>query len=535
MRRLFVVGLVVLSLVAGGARAALFRGTDGPDKLVGTAGTDTIYGLAGADVIEGRGGGDLLVPGFGRDRVSGGAGADRIAAQDGYIDQVSCGAGRDTVTADPEDVVAKDCEAVSRQISRDTTSDFFAQHATQVEPDSLAWGKTVVTAFQSGRIANGGAAALSFATSPDAGATWKAGDLPQGPYSTVSDPVVAYDAAHGWWLVAGLGAAPGLDIFVVRSRDGFKWSAPLIAAGDVDEDYDKEWLTCDNSTRSKWRGTCYLAYVDTRTRWLAIRTTRDAGATWSKSSRIQPGVSGATFSGPMPVVQPDGDVVIPYVLYAPISSGEDRMAAVISHDGGATWGTPQRIAGLQYEEPFELRAPTMPSADVDAAGRIYVTWSDSRFRTDGQSMDVVLSTSTDGVHWTEPARLPPPESGTALAFIPSIAVEPGTSGKTAHLAVTYYTMQLPARCQLFVPGCAQQVNAWVVESKDGGASWGVRTRLNGEPMSLDWLSETTLGRMLGDYVSVSWAGGRAIPVLSLAGEPGFTTMAQAIFAGRAAG
>jgi hypothetical protein len=59
--------------------------------------------------------------------------------------------------------------------------------------------------------------------------------------------------------------------------------------------------------------------------------------------------------------------------------------------------------------------------------------------------------------------------------------------------------------------------------------------LNGEPMSLDWLSETTLGRMLGDYISVSWAGGRAIPVLSLAGEPGFTTMAQAIFAGRAAG
>jgi hypothetical protein len=60
----------------------------------------------------------------------------------------------------------------------------------------------------------------------------------------------------------------------------------------------------------------------------------------------------------------------------------------------------------------------------------------------------------------------------------------------------------------------------------------VRTRLNGEPMSLDWLSETTLGRMLGDYISVSWVGGRVIPVLSLAGEPGFT-MAQAIFATRA--
>ncbi len=532
MRRAFVAGLIALSLVAGAARAALFRGTDGPDKLVGTAAADTIYGLAGPDTLDGRGGNDLLVPGFGRDRVTAGAGNDRVAAQDGSVDQIGCGTGRDTVTADTEDVVAKDCETVSRQISRDTTSDFYAQHATQVEPDSFAWGKTVVTAFQSGRIATGGAAALSFATSLDGGASWRAGDLPQGRYSYVSDPVVAYDSQHGWWLVAGLGAAPGLDIFVTRSRDGLKWSSPVIAAGDVDEDYDKEWLACDNGARSKFRGTCYLAYVDIRTRWLAIRTTRDAGATWSKPARIQPGIAGATFSGPMPVVQPDGDVVVPYVLYAPISNGEDRMAAVLSHDGGVTWGAPIRIAGLSYEEPFELRAPTMPSVDVDASGRVYMVWSDSRFRTDGQSMDIVLSTSADGVNWSAPVRLLPAETGTSMSFIPAIAVEPATSGKTAHVAVTYYTMQLPGRCHLFVPGCGQEVNAWFLESKDGGATWGARQRLNGEPMPLDWLSETTLGRMLGDYVSVSWSDGRAIPVLSMAGEPGFT-MAQAIFATRA--
>jgi BNR repeat-like domain/RTX calcium-binding nonapeptide repeat (4 copies) len=532
VRRAFVACLVALTLVAGAARAALFRGTDGPDKLVGTGAADTIYGLAGPDALEGRGGNDLIVPGFGRDRVIAGAGNDRIAAQDGAVDQIACGTGNDTVTADPEDVVGKDCETVSRQISRDTTSDFFAQHATQVEPDSFAWGKTVVTAFQSGRIATGGAAALGFATSLDGGASWKSGNLPQGGYSYVSDPVVAYDALHDWWLVAGLGARPGLDVYVTRSRDGLKWHAPMIAAGDVDEDYDKEWLACDNGMRSKFRGTCYLAYVDIRTRWLALRTTRDGGATWSNPMRIQPGIAGATFSGPMPVVQPDGDVVVPYVLYAPISDGEDRMAAVISHDGGATWSAPVRIAGLSYEEPFELRAPTMPSVDVDAAGRLYIVWSDSRFRTDGQSMDVVLSTSGDGVKWSAPAHLPA-EAGTSLAFIPSIAVEPGTSGKKAHLAVTYYTMHLPERCHLFVPGCGQQVNACLAESKDGGATWGARRRLNGEPMSLDWLSETTLGRMLGDYVSVSWSDGRAIPVLSIAGEPSFT-MAQAIFATRAA-
>jgi hypothetical protein len=531
LRRLVVAGLLAVVLVSGAARAALFRGTEGPDKLVGTASADSIYGLAGADSIEARGGNDLINPGFGRDYVVAGAGADRIAAQDGEVDSIACGLGADTVTADLDDVVAADCETVSRQVSRDTTSDFYAQHETQVEPDSFSWRRIVVTAFQSGRIANGGAAALGWATSVDAGAHWRSGFLPLGPYRIVSDPVVAYDAAHNWWLVAGLGAGSGLlDLFVHRSRDGVSWSQPLRAAGDVSEDYDKEWLTCDNSTRSKFRGTCYLAYVDTKTHWLAIRRTSDGGATWNAPVRVKPGVDGATFSGPMPVVQPDGDVVVPYVLYAPIENREadDRMAAVVSKDGGATFSAPTRISTLLYEEPFELRAPTMPSADVDADGRIYVAWADARFKDDGLSMGVVMSTSTDAKTWTAPVQITRPDAGTSLEFLPALAVEPGTAGRGAHLALAYYTMKLPARCQLFVPGCAQEIDAWLTQSKDGGRTWTARRRLNAEPMPLEWMADTTLGRMLGDYISVSFAGAAPIASISLAGEPGFS-LAQAIF------
>ena len=95
-------------------------------------------------------------------------------------------------------------------------------------------------------------------------------------------------------------------------------------------------------------------------------------------------------------------------------------------------------------------------------------------------------------------------------------------------------MQLPRRCALFVPGCEQRIDAWLTASTDGGAHWSRAARLNAEEMQLEWLSETTLGRMVGDYVSVSWAGGRPIAVISLAGEPGFT-LAQAIFAARTRG
>ena len=529
MRRVVVAGLIVTCLVAGAARAAIFRGTDGNDLIVGTAVADTIYGLAGDDVVDARGGADLVNPGFGRDRVLGAAGADRIAAQDGNVDSVSCGAGLDIVTADLEDVVGADCETVSRQVARDRTELWFAQHATQVEPDSFAWGRAIVAAFQNGRIDRGGAAALGWAASVDAGAHWRSGVLPQGQYTVVSDPVVAFDAMHGVWLAAGLGSGPGtLDIYVVRSRDGVTWSGPLVAAGDVSEDYDKEWLACDNGLRSPFRGRCYLAYVDIKTRWLAVRHSTDGGATWTAPVRLQPGVAKSTFSGPMPTVQPDGNVVIPYALFAPIN-GEDRIASVASADGGETFAAPVRVASLIAEEPMDIRAPAMPAADVDGAGRLYVAWQDSRFRReDGVGNDIVFASSQDGVTWSDPSRIRLPES--SQYFLPALAVDPATSGSNAHLAVAFYSMHLRAGCTVFVPGCADELDAWLVESKDAGSKWSPPRRLNAEPMQLEWLAETSLGRMLGDYISVSFVGGKAVPVLALSGEPSVGGYAEAVFA-----
>src|ERR1700688_1919011 len=79
-----------------------------------------------------------------------------------------------------------------------------AQHATEVEPHVLANGNTLVAAFQTGRIAPGGATDIGWATSTDGGTTWTHGFLPgltigegSGPYDAASDPVVAYDAKHG--------------------------------------------------------------------------------------------------------------------------------------------------------------------------------------------------------------------------------------------------------------------------------------------------------------------------------------------------
>ena len=51
-------------------------------------------------------------------------------------------------------------------------------HHTEVEPDSFSNGSTIVAAFQVGRIFDGGACAIGFATSTDNGTSWTSGLLP---------------------------------------------------------------------------------------------------------------------------------------------------------------------------------------------------------------------------------------------------------------------------------------------------------------------------------------------------------------------
>src|SRR4051794_12074933 len=58
------------------------------------------------------------------------------------------------------------------------TASSTTNHKANVEPDSFAYGSTIVAAFQVGRVYDGGACAVGFATSTDNGANWQSGLLP---------------------------------------------------------------------------------------------------------------------------------------------------------------------------------------------------------------------------------------------------------------------------------------------------------------------------------------------------------------------
>src|SRR5258705_10397982 len=58
------------------------------------------------------------------------------------------------------------------QVSNDPYADAQAQHQSEVEPDTFAFGNTIVSAFQVGRVFGGGSSNIGWATPANSGGAW---------------------------------------------------------------------------------------------------------------------------------------------------------------------------------------------------------------------------------------------------------------------------------------------------------------------------------------------------------------------------
>src|SRR6185369_2872250 len=265
-------------------------------------------------------------------------------------------------------------------------------------------------------------------------------------------------------------------------------------------------------------GHCYTGWDDPSADGLIWMTTSsDGGQTWT--SPVNTGDS-AKGIGVVPVVQPNGTVIVP----ASDNAG-CHMIAFTSPDGGATWSASTILATISdHQVAGNLRNDALPMSTVDGNGMVYLVWPDCRFRGGCSSNDIVMSTSSDGVKWADPVRIPiDAASSTADHFLPVIATDPATAGSTAHLALVYHYYP-NASCS--EADCA--LNVAYVTSQDGGNSWTSPTVLAG-PMSLDWLANTKLGRMIGDYAGVAYAAGKAYPAIAVARANNGTTFDEAIY------
>jgi hypothetical protein len=376
-------------------------------------------------------------------------------------------------------------------------------HHTEVEPDTFSNGSTIVAAFQVGRIFDGGACAVGFATSTNNGASWTSGLLPGitkwfsgGANDRATDASVAYDAKHNVWLISSLtlreaGGVHGNAVVTSRSTDGgLTWSNPFTTA--TGGDLDKNWIVCDNTATSPFYGNCYTEWDNHGSgNLLQMSRSLNGGQTWSAAATNNTGVIGG-----QPVVRPDGTVIVPID-----NANETAVGAFHSTDGGVTWSATTTIATIRHHTvASSLREGPLPSAEIDGAGTVYVAWADCRFRTSCPRNDIVYSKSTNtlGTTWTAVTRIPIDATSSAVDhFIPGLAVNKATSGGSAQVGVTYYFYTNSA-C-----GSSCQLNVGFISSSNGGSSWSAATQLTG-PFNVGWTATTSQGRMVGDYISTSY-------------------------------
>src|SRR3954451_66443 len=413
------------------------------------------------------------------------------------------------------------------RVSADPFTNPDSQHATEVEPDTFASGSTVLATYQVGRFFNGGASDIGWARSSDGGATWDVSSFlpgltrnagpfadPDSDFTRVSDPSVAYDAKHDTWMISSIPLLPNTavpTIFVSRSTDGgatFKDPNQIPPPAVKKVDLDKNWTVCDNNEgSSRFYGNCYTEFDNFGQGDLEyMSTSSDGGKTWK--TPVAPAGNPHGLGG-QPVVQPDGTVIVPF------ESLKGTIGAFRSTDGGATWSKEFTVSKVSFHpNSGGLRTSPLPTAEIDAAGNVYVAWEDCRFEPTCSANDIVFSTSPDGVNWSAVSRIPIDGVGSGVDhFVPGLAVNPATRGADTDLALTYYFYPnaacTPATCELDVG---------FVSSPDGGAHWSAPTQIAG-PMSLGDIAATSQGTMVGDYTSTSfYAAGTATSVFAI-GKP----------------
>ena len=391
-------------------------------------------------------------------------------------------------------------------VSQDPFTNTDSYHATVVEPDTFAWGTTIVSVFQVGRYTDGGADAVGWATSTDSGVTWTDGILPSltvwstppGPYKRATDPAVAYDPMHNVWMALTLDSLAnsgfnGDAVTVSRSTDGGATFGAPVTVTSTGVSLDSTWISCDTWAASPFYGNCYVEFDDFGGgATLKMLRSTDGGLTWTNSTVPNSGVIGGK-----PLALPNGTVVVP-IDSNPISAVE----SFVSTNGGASYSGPFSISSLTWHGVGgSMRSLPIPSAEVDASGKVYVAWHDCRFRSGCSSNDIVMSSSTNGTTWSAVTRIPidPANSGMDH-FIPGLGVDPAATG---HLALIYYYYPV-ASCTETT--CQPTVGS--VTSTDGGATWSAPRQMSG-PFSNKGLPLTTSGYMFTDYNSVSFINGLA--------------------------
>ncbi len=269
--------------------------------------------------------------------------------------------------------------------------------------------------------------------------------------------------------------------------NGVTWTERIIApdpnplsASDL---LDKNHFMVDNYSSSTHHGNLYSAWThfqandNVLNQHIEISRSTDDGLNWSTPIKISGGINGELHQGVNIQTGPNGDVYTTWAVYDNIGSNpqnvtEDAIGFAKSTDGGATFSAASRvidnISGIrQTGVGKNMRVNSFPSMAVDVSGGlnngdIYIVFPNNGVPgvNGGTDSDVYIIKSTDGgTNWSAPVRVNQDPVGNGKQQYHSwVACDP----ETGVLAVIFYDDRDAA---------ANQVEAWVAISGDGGATW----------------------------------------------------------------
>src|SRR6267378_5468327 len=392
----------------------------------------------------------------------------------------------------------------------------------------------VVATFQEGRFTNGGAVDCGYSITTDGGANWTRALIPNvtrtvgGSYYRDTDPVAGVDRNGTIFLTTEGATDPNFNngaILLSRSFDGGQtFGSPTVVYQPGSSIFpDKPWMAINTfagtptvgrvvvtftafSSSSPAGGTIARAYSD------------DGGATFSSASSVASSASNA--QGSQAVFLPNGNLVVTYWNF----NSPEHLNAVISTDGGSTFGAPKLITNaVEYNEPAIRTGGFLPSAAADRTqGNIYVVY---QTRLAGNPI-IAFTKSTDGGNtWSSPIAISDNPAGIGV-FNPAVNVSPDGQVVT----VSFYDHRNN-------PSSNTLVDLYYAQSFNAGATWEPNIRVTSVSSDASLAPLTSDGYMLGDYQGIAESTNSTVPAIPVwidtrTGDPDpFVAQIQAIPAG----
>jgi hypothetical protein len=361
-----------------------------------------------------------------------------------------------------------------------------------VNPDFLA------AVFQEGRFTDGGAVDCGYSITHDGGLTWSRALIPGvtqitgGPYFRDTDPVAGIDLNGNIYLNTDAATDPNFNtgqVVISKSTDGgLTFAPPVVVYAPPSSSVfpDKNWMTINTFSGTPTAGRIVVTFTrfSGNVSPIVRAISDDGGASWSNIAFVHSSTSNA--QGSQPVFLPNGNLVIVYWVF----SSPEHMEAVISTDGGVTFGTPKFITNAtEWNEPSIRTGSFLPSAAADrTSANLYIVYQTLFFGIPR----IAFTKSTDGGNtWSAPIAISDTPGGLGV-FNPAVNVSPDGQTVTA----TFYDHRNN-------PSSTVLVDLYLAQSFDGGATWQPNIRLTSTSTDASLAPLTSEGYMLGDYLGVA--------------------------------